>query len=129
MRTLSGGATGQRFHLGPVMAKKSYSTVRHGWADAIQCETGEVVACVSDGSPDSFARWIVGPIAEVVAHLRTMGDGEEARARYARLAEKIEVATGNNDTPAALLAHVLGTTRERIAEACAMAKLSLERIA
>ena len=128
MRTLRGGATGKRFHLGPCMAKASYSTVRNGWADAIQAGAGEVVASIYAGSPDSFATWIVGPVAEVTAHLRTRGNGEEERAKYARLAEEIEAANGNIDTPAALLAHVLGTTRERIAEACAVAGVAVERL-
>ena len=40
LKTLRGGATGKRFHLGPCMAKASYSTVRNGWADAIQAGAG-----------------------------------------------------------------------------------------
>ena len=127
LKTLRGGATGKRFHLGPCMAKTSYSTVRHGWADAIQAGAGEVVASIYAGSPDSFATWIVGPVAEITAHLRTRGNGEEERAKYARLAEEIEAANGNTETPAALLAHVLGLSSERIAEACAVAGLKLER--
>ena len=127
LKTLRGGATGKRFHLGPCMAKASYSTVRHGWADAIQAGAGEVVAGIYGGSADSFATWIVGPVAEITAHLRTRGNGEEERAKYARLAEEIEAANGNTETPAALLAHVLGLSSERIAEACAVAGLKLER--
>ena len=127
LKTLRGGATGKRFHLGPCMAKASYSTVRNGWADAIQAGAGEVVASVYAGSPDSFTTWIVGPVAEVTAHLRTRGNGEEERAKYAHLAEEIEAANGNTETPAALLAHVLGLSSERISEACAVAGITLER--
>ena len=127
LKTLRGGDTGKQFHLGPCMAKASYSTVRYGWADAIQAGAGEVVASIYGGSPDSFATWIVGPVAEVTAHLRTRGNGEEERAKYARLAEEIEAASGNTETPAALLAHVLGLSSEKIAEACAVAGIKLER--
>lgn len=127
LKRLWGGDTGKRFHLGPCMAKASYSTVSNGRADAIQAGAGEVVARIYAGSPESFATWIVGPVAEVTAHLRIRGNDEEERARYARLAEEIEAASGNTETPAALLAHVLGLSRERIAEACAVAGITLER--
>lgn len=41
-------------------AHTSYRTVRHGWADDIRPNSGEVAFCYRGGGGEGFSYWIIG---------------------------------------------------------------------
>lgn len=86
IRVLWGGRSGQSWFVGPTIEVKKYKTVACGWAEEISAKEGEVGVCLHGGGPRDFAKWIVGPVREIVSFLSKRKDDraqliEEDRAR------------------------------------------------
>lgn len=129
IRNLAGGG-GQSPSFGPCVVREAYHTVAGGWADTIAAGPGEVAVCISPGSPSSFAIWRVGPVADMVAYLRSRHTSHgwyDDEVRWAHgMAAKIEAAHVNEQAPIARFATALGVPPERVAEMATLAKVAIE---
>jgi|SRR5699024_3050334 len=104
VRFLSGGGSASAVHVGPCVAKRGYSTVANGYAAEIAPRAGEVAVQYTSGDAYSFARWIIGPPADVAAWLEKTG-------RHG-LAKAVSDAALPEATPFAALANALGMGAE-----------------
>lgn len=104
VRFLSGGGSVAAVHVGPCVAKRGYNTVANGRAAEIAPRAGEVAVQYTSGSGYSFARWILGPPADVAAWLEAKG--------HHGLAKRVSDTSLPAPTPFAALANALGMGAE-----------------
>lgn len=104
VRFLSGGGAATSVHVGPCVAQRGYSTVANGYAAEIAPRACEVAVQYTSGDAYSFARWILGPPADVAAWLEKTG-------RHA-LAKAVSGVALPEATPFAKLANALGAQSE-----------------
>jgi hypothetical protein len=123
IRCLKGGS-GLSPACGPCIVHRPYFTTANGWADSIEAYPGEVAVCIKPGSPERFAKWLVGPIPDMISYLRSF-TGDDAKAQWAHgMAAEIE-AHVNDRTPIARFAHALNIPPEKIAEMAILSKVKI----
>jgi hypothetical protein len=132
IRILDGRIDGESYYFGPYLVHNAFDTTACGWSDRVCAGPGEVAAISDPGGPGQFCRYVVGPVAEVIAFLRQQ-EGEKGEGeRCVELAEAISAdlrAMGSMPaTPAELLAQAIGCTyvdAARIARAAKVAGVTL----
>lgn len=122
VRFLSGGSSLISLPaLGPVHVKDAYLTTASGWSDTIAAGCGEVITRIHNGSPESFARYVVGAPADVIEWLYTSGYA----AICARVEELMSSEAGAPQTPVVRLARALNMDVALLAERLELAGVTL----